>query len=88
MVRFVNGVAAQVAKDRPEYAGVRIDTLAYEETLTPPKITAPLRNVTIRVCPIDADFHVPFTDPLNKLQAAAFKGWADLCATTGAQLWV
>ena len=73
VVRFVNGVADSVAKSRPEYAAVRIDTLAYEETLTPPAKTAPRKNVTIRVCPIDADFHVPFTDDLNKSQATAFE---------------
>ena len=72
-MRFVNGVAESVAKNRPEYAGVHIDTLAYEETLKPPSKTAPLKNVNIRVCPIDADFHVPFTDKLNESQAKKFK---------------
>lgn len=73
VVRFVNGIASAVATNRPEFASVRIDTLAYDETLTPPTKTAPAQNVTIRICPIHADFHVPFTDELNKQQEAAFR---------------
>ena len=69
----MNAIAKEVAASRPEYAGVRIDTLAYEETLLPPTKTAPAANVTIRVCPIDADFHVPFTDERNANPAQAFK---------------
>ena len=73
VVRFVNAVAAAVVKLRPAYASVRIDTLAYQETLKPPSTTAPAENVTIRICPFTADFHLPFTDKENKGISDAFQ---------------
>jgi hypothetical protein len=47
MLRFVNAVADEVAKQSPQ---VWIDTLAYEYTENPPKITKPRPNVMIRLC--------------------------------------
>ncbi len=55
-LRFVNKVAVAVAK---KYPHVLIDTLAYQWTEKPPKITRPLPNVRIRLAPIGADYAHP-----------------------------
>jgi len=49
LLRFVNAVAAEVAKKHPEKL---IDTLAYRYTEVPPLKVRPLPNVRIRLCPI------------------------------------
>jgi hypothetical protein len=51
ILRFVNAVAAEVAKQHPEKL---IDTLAYWYTEAPPLKVRPLPNVRIRLCPIGA----------------------------------
>ena len=51
VLRFVNAVADAIAK---EYPHVLIDTLAYQWTEDPPKITKPRPNVRIRLAPIGA----------------------------------
>ena len=55
LLRFVNQIAAEVEK---KYPNVLIDTLAYQWTEKPPKITKPRANVRVRLCPISAcEFH-------------------------------
>ncbi len=49
ILRFVNAVAAEVAKKHPEKL---IDTLAYWYSEPPPLHARPLPNVRIRLCPI------------------------------------
>src|SRR5208282_1182718 len=51
ILRFVNAVAAEVAKKYPDKL---IDTLAYAYTETPPAKVRPLPNVRVRMCPIGA----------------------------------
>jgi len=51
ILRFVNAVAAEVAKQHPEKL---IDTLAYWYSEAPPLHVRPLPNVRIRLCPIGA----------------------------------
>jgi hypothetical protein len=51
ILRFVNAVAAQVAKRHPEKL---IDTLAYWYSEAPPLKVRPLPTVRIRLCPIGA----------------------------------
>jgi hypothetical protein len=51
ILRFVNAVAAEVAKKHPEKL---IDTLAYWYSEPPPLHVRPLPNVRIRLCPIGA----------------------------------
>ena len=51
ILRFVNAVAAEVAKQHPEKL---IDTLAYWYSEAPPLHARPLPNVRIRLCPIGA----------------------------------
>jgi hypothetical protein len=57
VLRFVNAVAAEAAKKHP---GKLIDTIAYQYTEKPPKITRPLSNVRIRICPIYNCQHHPY----------------------------
>ena len=51
ILRFVNAVAMEVAKQHPEKL---IDTLAYWYSEAPPLHARPLPNVRIRLCPIGA----------------------------------
>ncbi|HZO92105.1 MAG TPA: DUF4838 domain-containing protein [Chthonomonadaceae bacterium] len=51
LLRFVNAVADAIAK---EYPHVLIDTLAYQWSEDPPKLTKPRPNVRIRLAPIGA----------------------------------
>ena len=75
VLRFVNAIADEVAK---QYPNVLIDTLAYLYTEQPPKLARLRPNVRIRLCPIaccethpydTCDFHS------NKSFMAAFDGW-------------
>ena len=79
LLRFVNAIAENIAEDYPH---VTIDTLAYDYTQTPPKITKPAENVCIRLC----TFHCHFTHPLNDPSCeenAKFcrdlEGWSQIC---------
>ncbi|MEN6520719.1 MAG: DUF4838 domain-containing protein [Armatimonadota bacterium] len=49
LLRFCNAIAEEVEKVYPDKL---IDTLAYEWTEKPPKITKPRHNVRVRLCPI------------------------------------
>lgn len=51
VLRFVNAIAAEVAKKYPDKL---IDTLAYSYTEAPPSNVRPLPNVRVRMCPIGA----------------------------------
>lgn len=57
LLRFVNSIADEVAKKHPN---VLIDTLAYQWTEKPPKITKPRPNVRVRLCPISNCKHHPY----------------------------
>ena len=56
LLRFVNAIAEDVEKDYPNLA---IDTLAYQYTRKPPKITKPRHNVIVRLCSIECCFGHP-----------------------------
>ncbi|QDZ25968.1 DUF4838 domain-containing protein [Chloropicon primus] len=75
LLRAVNAVADAVAK---EYPKIQVDTLAYEFTQTPPKITVPAPNVVIRLCSIKANFAEPLTGPSNKAFASDIAEWSKL----------
>ncbi|MEI6502827.1 MAG: DUF4838 domain-containing protein, partial [Armatimonadota bacterium] len=53
LVRFVNAVADDIAKDYPDVA---IETLAYQYTRKPLKVTRPRPNVIICLCSIECCF--------------------------------
>lgn len=79
LLRFVNAVADAVAKEFPE---VMVDTLAYQYTRRPPKITVPRENVIIRLCSIECCFNHPLDDP-KCTENANFKrdieDWNEIC---------
>ena len=82
LVRFVNAVADDIAKDYPDVA---IETLAYQYTRKPPKITKPRPNVIITLCSIECCFIHPLgSDEFNRTFADDIRGWNRLCN----RLWI
>lgn len=78
MINFVNKVAEKV---REKYPNARFETLAYQDTLTPPENLEIADGVVIRMCPINGCVLHDFGDPLcreNKKFDKALKGWAKL----------
>jgi Domain of unknown function (DUF4838) len=73
LVRFVNAVAADV---EAEFSRITIDTLAYQYTRRPPRITRPRPNVIIRLCSIECSFSRPLDDPGNKDFLDDLEGWS------------
>lgn len=49
LLRFINAIAVETEKIYPDKL---VDTLAYQWTEKPPKITKPRANVRVRLCPI------------------------------------
>ena len=74
MIRFVNAVAEEVAK---EYPHVMIHTFAYLYCRKPPKYTRPRENVIVRLCSIECCFAHPIsacgceTGPIDVQYASA-----------------
>lgn len=78
MINFVNRVAAEVRK---EYPDARFETLAYQDTLTPPKNLSIADGVVIRMCPINGCVLHDFSKTScreNKKFSKALEGWAEL----------
>ncbi|MCC6444730.1 MAG: DUF4838 domain-containing protein [Armatimonadetes bacterium] len=71
---FVNKIAEVVEKEYPKAV---VDTLAYLETVGPPKTIRPRKNVAIRLCTDNCMWSHPFT-PAREIEAfdQALKGWA------------
>ena len=79
LLRFVNRIANDIAADYPD---VTIDTLAYQYTQTPPKITKPAPNVCIRLSTIRCHFNHPITKSGCSDCAAfrkAIEDWSAIC---------
>ena len=79
LLRFVNRIANDIAADYPD---VTIDTLAYQYTQTPPKITKPAENVCVRLCTITCHFNHPLTKSGCSACEAfckALEGWSAIC---------
>ena len=79
LLRFVNAIAENIAEDYPH---VTIDTLAYDYTQTPPKITRPAENVCIRLCTFHCHFTHPLTDPTcseNAKFCRDLEAWSQIC---------
>lgn len=82
MLRFVNAVADAIAKEHPNVA---IETLAYQYTRKPPRITKPRSNVIICLCSIECCFIHPLeTCPDNASFVEDIKGWNRICN----RLWI
>ena len=85
MLRFVNAVAEDIAAD---YPGVTVDTLAYQWTVEPPRVTRPRENVSVWLCPITCDYTHPLNEGLCPENAAfdgILTGWAAICDNL--QIW-
>jgi hypothetical protein len=79
-LRFVNAIADAV---RDEYPDKVIDTLAYQFTRQPPKVTRPRPNVVVRLCDIECCFSHPLDsrddlEPRNAAFARDLRRWADI----------
>ncbi len=73
MLRFVNAVAADL---QAEFPNVAFDTLAYQYTRKPPRLTKPRSNVIVRLCSIECSFSRPLDDPRNKAFFEDLKAWS------------
>jgi hypothetical protein len=73
LIRVVNAVAADIAKEYPDFL---VETLAYQYTRKPPKVTKPAKNVIVRLCSIEADFARPLSGDTNKAFGDDLRGWA------------
>ena len=85
MVRFVNAVAEAVER---EFPGKFIETLAYQYTRKPPKITKLRHNVIPCLCTIECEFNKPIgvsTNAANVSFESDIKGWA--AQTRNLYLW-
>ena len=79
LLRFINAIAADIAEDYPD---VIVDTLAYQYTQTAPKITKPLPNVCVRLCPLHSCSIHNFEDPdcsENHKFAKDLIEWSQIC---------
>ncbi len=73
---LVNAVAAAVEKEHPK---VVIDTLAYLETLQPPKTIRPRKNVAIRLCnDVVGAWSRPFTPAEQCEVAKVIDAWSKI----------
>ncbi len=78
VINFVNQVADTVAK---KYPNVKIQTLAYNYSIEPPKTLKPRPNVTIRMCPLSkCNTHAvnDSTCERNVEITKALSGWAKI----------
>jgi hypothetical protein len=75
LLRFVNAVAADIEAEFPD---ITIDTLAYQYTRRPPRLTRPRPNVIVRLCSIECSFSRPLDDPCNKAFLDDLEGWSKI----------
>ena len=74
IIRFVNKVAEAIEKEHPN---VFIDTLAYQYSRKPPRITRPRHNVIVRLCSIECCFSHPLAEcPEDRSFVEDIRGWA------------
>jgi hypothetical protein len=75
LLRAVNAVADAIKDEHP---AVVVETLAYEYTRKPPKLTRPRKNVVIRLSNIECDFFHPLADntsTANNAFVTDLKAW-------------
>lgn len=79
LLTFVNAVADEVAKVRPD---VLVGTLAYQHTRKPPKYLKPRPNVQIQLCSIECSQIHAIDDPAAGNNAAFYSDmleWGRIC---------
>jgi len=72
ILRYVNAIADEVARKHP---GKFVETLAYDYSIIPPRVTKPRPNVIIRLCHSACYFHGVTCDPLGANYRKAIDGW-------------
>ncbi|MGK6352542.1 DUF4838 domain-containing protein [Parapedobacter sp. DT-150] len=75
ILRFVNEVANAF---KTEYPSLKFETLAYDYTENPPKITKPADNVIIRIAPILTNNAKPLSDITNKTSKINIENWSKI----------
>ena len=76
LLRFVNAVAEATAREFPDKV---IETLAYQHTRKPPRLTRARANVMPCFCSIECEFSTPLATSRNKENRAFMedlRGWA------------
>ncbi len=73
LLRAVNKVAEAL---EDEFPNVYVETLAYQYTRKPPKITKPRKNVVVRLCSIECSFGRPLDSEANKTFRDDIVGWS------------
>lgn len=77
ILRFVNRIAEQIEK---EYPDVAVDTIAYNYSRKPPKITKPRPNVIVRLAVFPASFAQPLeTGAPNVAFRQDMESWGKIC---------
>ncbi len=75
LIRFVNRVAEEIEKVHPN---VYVETLAYQQTRKPPKMTKARKNVIVRLCSIECSFNEPLAESeFNADFKNDIVGWGD-----------
>lgn len=82
LITFLNAIAEAVEKERPE---VMVSTLAYLDTVDPPKLVRPRHNIIVRLCNDLHAWRYPFTcftddtGPESRRYRDAIVGWSKVC---------
>lgn len=79
IIRLCNRVCEALESSKPN---AKVLTLAYQYSVTPPKVTKIHKNVIVYFCTIDNCMSCPYSDTscvLNKQITENFTGWAELC---------
>ncbi len=72
LYRFVNSIAEAVKVNYPN-DDIRVSTLAYGETIVPPKKTVLKENVVVVIAPLAVDFARMLNDPSSEFNVPDFK---------------
>lgn len=76
LIRFVNAVAEAI---EPEFPKVAVDTLAYQYSTVPPKLTKPRHNVIVRMCTGGCSSHAIDGCDRNGGTRRWIEGWEKIC---------
>lgn len=76
LIRFVNAVAEAI---EPEFPKVAIDTLTYQYSTVPPKLTRPRHNVMVRMCTGGCSSHAIDECDRNGGTRSWIEGWEKIC---------
>ncbi|MFC1454413.1 DUF4838 domain-containing protein, partial [Verrucomicrobiota bacterium] len=82
LIDFINAIAEEIEKDYPD---VLIQTLAYNQTSTPPKTLKPRHNVIIVWCDVYSlsDVVRPLNHPYNASQNDVIQAWGKIAPYLG-----